>query len=153
MAKIAADIEEKFTSSLKSKDTLAISVLRLAKSALVNERIAKGHELTESEEIQVLRREVKKREEAAEIYGRGGNAERQESELAEAEYLKTFLPAEMSDDDIRGKVREAIAEVGSDLPAQAGNFGKLMGVVMKKVGGQASGDRVSKILKKETNKN
>ena len=147
MVKLASEIEQKYKEALKGKDVQATSILRLLKSALVNERIAKMHDLSDEEETAVVRREVKKREEASQLYRQGGDEGRANQEAAEADYLKAMLPAEMSEEDIRKIVVDVIKDQGRD------NFGKVMGLCMKAVAGQAGGDRVSKVVKEELSKN
>ena len=146
MAQIGDAVEQKFKEALKNKDTSAISILRLAKASLVNERISKGHDLSEEEEAVVIKREVKKRMEAVESYQGAGQLERAAGEQQEADYLKVFLPAEIPDEEIRAVVEKVIAEKGKD------NFGAVMGAVMKEIAGRASGDRVNAIVKEELGK-
>ena len=144
MAKYSDLFEDKYKEALKSKDPQTVSVLRLLKAAFVNERIAKGHELSDEEEAAVIRREIKKRDEASEIFRQGGSEEKAGAEKFEADYLKSFLPAELSDAEIRQIVEKVSA--GQD------NFGKIMGEAMKEVAGRASGDRVGKIVKEKLGK-
>ena len=146
MATAAQLIETKLTEALKARDAEVASVLRMAKSAIVNERIAKMHDLSDDEELAVLRKEVKKREEAAGIYKEGGNAEGADKEAKEAEYLKQFLPAEMTDEDLRTLIRKTLEQ--NSISGKE-NFGRAMGAAMKVIGALASGDRVSQIVKEE----
>src|SRR3989344_5330639 len=112
MVKLASEIEQKYKEALKGKDVQATSILRLLKSALVNERIAKMHDLSDEEETAVVRREVKKREEPSQLYRQGGDEGRANQEAAEADYLKAMLPAEMSEEDIRKIVVDVIKDQG-----------------------------------------
>lgn len=147
MAEIQNLVDTKFTEAMKAKDTAATAVLRLLKSALANERIAKMHDLTSDEEIQVVRREVKKREDSIALYRQGGAEDKAKVEEGESAYLKQFLPPEMSDDNLKAVVQKVIAANPGEQ-----NFGKLMGQVMKEVSGKVSGDRVSAVVKSELNK-
>ncbi len=92
------------------------------------------------DEIAVMRRERKRRLEAAQAYRDGGSADRAEAEEAEAREIERYLPAEMSDDELAGLVDEAVGESGAAGP---GDMGKVMGAVMPKVDGRADGKRVS----------
>jgi uncharacterized protein YqeY len=92
------------------------------------------------DEIAVMRRERKRRLEAAEAYREGGSADRAEAEEAEAREIERYLPAEMSDSELARLVDEAVAESGAAGPA---DMGKAMGAVMPKVDGRADGKRVS----------
>ncbi|OGE85557.1 MAG: hypothetical protein A3J48_04515 [Candidatus Doudnabacteria bacterium RIFCSPHIGHO2_02_FULL_46_11] len=141
MAQIAEIVESKLKLALKNKDIRAVSVFRMLKSALVNERIAKIHDLSDDEETAVIRRELKKREDSVNQFRQAGREDRALEEEAEAEVLKVFLPPELPDEEIRALAENKVAETGAD------NFGKIMGAVMKEVAGRASGDRVQKIVK------
>lgn len=147
MAEIQNLVDTKFTEAMKAKDTNALAVLRLLKSALANERIAKMHDLSSEEELQVVRREVKKRDDSIALYRQGGAEDKAKAEEAESAYLKQFLPPEMSDDDLKAVVQKVIASNPEEK-----NFGKIMGQVMKEVSGKVSGDRVSAMVKVELNK-
>jgi uncharacterized protein len=90
--------------------------------------------------VAVLRRERKRRLDAANAYREGGSEERAASEQAEAELIERYLPAEMSDDELSELVSAAVEEAGASGPQ---DMGKVMGTVMPKVDGRADGKRVS----------
>lgn len=92
------------------------------------------------DEVAVLRRERKRRLEAAEAYRDGGSADRAEAEESEAREIERYLPAEISDDELATLVDEAVASSGAEGP---GDMGKVMGALMPKVDGRADGKRVS----------
>jgi uncharacterized protein YqeY len=92
------------------------------------------------DEVGVLRRERKRRSEAAEAYRDGGSVDRAEAEEAEAKLIEGYLPAELSDDELAGLVAGAVEESGAD---GAGDIGKVMGIVMPQVDRRADGKRVS----------
>ena len=139
--------------AMKAGDAFRLSALRMAQSAVQNQALAaraksgeaKEVELSDDEIIQVLKREVKKRKDAAGEYEKGGRNELAEKEMREASILETYLPKEADDVVVEEAVRTAIAEVGKD-PKE---FGKIMGAAMKKLGGAASGERVSQAVKKQ----
>lgn len=85
-------IEQDLTTAMKKRESLRVSTLRMILAALKNEQIAKRRPLSEAEEIQVLQKEVKKRQEAIEWYKRGGRQELAERETKEAEIVKEYLP-------------------------------------------------------------
>jgi uncharacterized protein YqeY len=99
-----------------------------------------------TDEVAVLRRERKRRLEAADAYREGGSAERAEAEEAEAEVISSYLPAELSDEELAGLVDEAISESGASSPAE---MGKAMGAAMAKVAGRADGKRVNAIVREK----
>lgn len=145
--KILQDIKE----AMKARDELKLSVLRMLSSAMKNREIEKraktGKEetLTEEEVMASIRSEVKKRKDAVQEFEKGGRADLAQKEAAEMKVLEVYLPAEMSDEDLEKMTKEIISGMGEVTQK---DFGKVMGEVMKKVKGQASGDRVSAAVKK-----
>ena len=100
------------------------------------------------DELAVLRRERKRRFEAAEAYREAGRPELAEGEEAEAAIIEQYLPAELSDDQLREIVAAAIAESGAE---SAKDTGQVMKLAMAKVAGQADGKRVSAIAQESLN--
>jgi uncharacterized protein YqeY len=129
--RVQADTRE----AMKAGERERVSALRLVADALQKD-LKEGGE----DEIAVLRRERKRRLEAADAYRDGGNAERATAEEAEAREIERYLPAELGDDELAALVDEAIAESGASGPS---DMGKAMGAAMPKVGGRADGKRVS----------
>src|SRR4051794_26428836 len=121
--------------AMKAGERERVSGLRMLADALQKD-LKEGND----DEVAVLRRERKRRLEAATAYRDGGSGERAEAEEAEAREIERYLPAEMSDDDLAALVDAAIAESGASAP---GDIGKAMGAVMPRVGGRADGKRVS----------
>ena len=136
---ILEQVQTDTKAALKAGERERVSALRMVADALQKDAKEGG-----DDEVAVLRRERKRRLEAAEAYRDGGSGERAESEEAEAREIERYLPAEMSDDDLAGLVDEAIAESGAESPA---DMGKVMGALMPKVGGRADGKRVSAMVK------
>lgn len=143
---IRDDLQNRVKEALKAGDGVRVSTLRLLSNAFHNEEIAKQKELTEEEELQIVRRQVKQREEAIEAYTKGGRMETAEKEKQELEILKGFLPAQMDAGKLEKIVEDVIAEVGASGPQ---DFGKVMGVVMGKVKGQADGKTIAEMVKKK----
>lgn len=125
--------------AMKAGERDRVGALRLVADALQKD-LKEGGE----DEIAVLRRERKRRLEAAEAYREGGSAERAEAEEAEAKVIEAYLPAELSDDELAAIVDEAIAESGA---SGQGDIGKAMGAAMPKVAGRADGKRVNAIVR------
>jgi uncharacterized protein len=94
----------------------------------------------DADDVAVLRRERKRRLEAAEAYRNGGSVDRADAEEAEARLIETYLPAEISDDELGQLVADAVAQSRAEGPQ---DMGKVMGDVMPKVDGRADGKRVS----------
>jgi uncharacterized protein YqeY len=136
---ILEQVQTDTRTAMKAGERERVSALRLVADALQKDAKAGG-----SDELAVLRRERKRRLEAAEAYRGGGSGERAEAEEAEAREIERYLPAEMSDDDLAALVAEAIAESGAQEP---GEMGKVMAALMPKVGGRADGKRVSAVVR------
>jgi uncharacterized protein YqeY len=125
--------------AMKAGERDRVGALRLIADALQKD-LKEGGE----DEVAVLRRERKRRVEAAEAYRDGGNEERAAAEDAEAELISSYLPAELSDEELAAIADEAVAESGA---AGMQDMGKAMGVAMGKVGGRADGKRVSAAIR------
>ncbi len=139
------DIEKKLKEAIKKKNEVEISTLRLVLAAIRNYQIEKRPlELTEDDCLQVLKREAKKRHEAIEAYCLGGRNELADREEQELDIIKKYLPAELSDEQIKQIIIEIVTRTGG---ANAVNFGQIMGEAMKQCGGQADGKKVSQIVK------
>jgi uncharacterized protein YqeY len=136
---ILEQVQSDTREAMKAGERERVGALRLVADALQKDAKEGG-----DDEVAVLRRERKRRLEAAEAYRDGGSGERAEAEEAEAREIERYLPAEMSDDDLAALVDEAIAESGAQSPA---DMGKVMGSLMPKVGGRADGKRVSALVK------
>lgn len=142
-------INEDIKAALRKKDELRLSVLRMTSAALHNKSIEKrakgGKEmLTEEETIAIMRSEVKKRRDAAGEFTRGNRPELAAKELEECLILQSYLPQELSDEEIEKNVTDVVVSMGSVSEKE---FGKVMGEVMKRIRGQASGDRVQKLVR------
>ena len=140
-------INEDLKNAMKEKDTFKLSVLRMLKSALQLEQIAKKHELDDNEVAAVLKKQVKVRKDSLEEYKKYDKAELVESLVKEITILDVYLPEEMNKEDITKVVEDAINEV---KPTSM----KDMGLVMKKVnellvGKNADMSLVSKLVKEK----
>ncbi len=141
MSDLAVRVQSDLVAAMKNKDELKLSVLRMLKSSIQLMQVEKGKdkELTDEDVLVLVRRLIKQRVEAAEMYRNGGANDRAERELAEAKVLEAYQPAQMSDEEIAQLVAKAAEEVGAKGPK---DMGKLMGRVMAAVKGQADGSRV-----------
>jgi uncharacterized protein YqeY len=138
-------IEQDFNQAFKNKDELVVLVLRQIKTALTNAEIAKNREaLSEQEIIKILRSEIKKRKEAIELYQKGGRPELAAKETKEIEIVSQYLPPALSEEQIRAKIQEVIAQSKASSQKDAG---KVIGQVVKEFNGQADGNTVSQLVK------
>jgi uncharacterized protein YqeY len=120
---------------MKAGERERVSALRLVADALQKDAKEGG-----DDEVAVLRRERKRRLEAADAYREGGHDDRAAAEQAEAELISGYLPAELSDEQLAALVAAAIDETGAASPE---DMGKVMGAVMPRLEGRADGKRVS----------
>lgn len=137
-------IEHDFIDAYKNREELKISVLRLVKSALKNEEISKRKELTEDEVVAVLKREAKQRKDSIEEFRKADKLEAAQKEESELLIIESYLPEQLSEDDVRNIVLAIKNELGiSDIS----QMGKLIGAVMAKHGNSVDGSLVSKIAR------
>ena len=133
-------IQSDLTAALKAREDLKLQTLRMLSAALHNEEIAKGGELDETATHAVIRREVKKRKEAAESFRAGGRPEQGDKEEAESKILEVYLP-QMMDESAVAKI------VDEELAANPGaQIGVIIGAVMKRTDGSADGGVVAKLV-------
>ena len=121
--------------ALKAGEKERVHALRL----IANE-LQKAAKENGAEDVEVLQRERKRRLEAAEAYRDGGRADLADAEEREAEIIASYMPKQLSDEELGAIVGDAVAESGASSPR---DMGKVMGLVMPKVKGRADGKRVS----------
>jgi uncharacterized protein YqeY len=131
--------------ALKAGEKDRLSVIRMAKSAILYAEKEKLHELDDEEVIEVLFKETKKRKNDMEEYERLGKMETVESLKQEVAILSSYLPQQLTDEEVEELVRQTIFEIGANSIKE---MGKVMGAVMPKVKGRADGGVVSKLVKK-----
>jgi uncharacterized protein len=135
---VLEQVQSDVTASLKAGDRDKANALRL----IVNE-LQKAAKEGNSDEVAVLQRERKRRLEAAEAYREAEREDLAAGEEREAAIIEEYMPAQMSDDDLRAIVGDVVAETGASSPK---DMGKVMSAVMPRVKGQADGKRVSAIV-------
>ncbi|MGH8094251.1 MAG: GatB/YqeY domain-containing protein [Chthoniobacterales bacterium] len=146
---LAQRIDSDLKDALRARDASRLGVLRMLKSALkyaAIENSGAGGELNEVEATQVIRKQVKQRQDSVESFEKGGRAELAEKEKGEIAILNSYLPAAMSADDIARLVKESIIEVGATSRAQMGAVMKALG---PKVGGRADGKTLSQEVQRQ----
>ena len=143
--RIDSDLKE----AMRAKDATRTSVLRMVKAALKNAAIAKsgaGAQLSDAETAQVIRKQVKQRQDSIESFEKGGRAELAAKEKEELSILQSYLPQQMSADELAKVVRETIAELGASSKAQ---MGAVMKALQAKVAGRADGKTLSAEVQKQ----
>ena len=139
-------LQSDLTAAIRARDELQSGTIRMVLTAISNEEVSgkTARTLTEPEIITVLSREAKKRREAAEAFGEGGRSDRAEREKLEGEFIVTYLPAQLSEEEIKNLIQEAITESGAAGPV---GMGQVMKIVSTKIAGKADGGTVSSLVK------
>ncbi|MBI2330422.1 GatB/YqeY domain-containing protein [Candidatus Daviesbacteria bacterium] len=132
-----------------AKDEIKVSTLRLLLSEIKNKEIAQGVNLPDEEIISVVQREAKKRKEAAEGFRAGGREDSAAKEEIELKVLESYLPRQLSNEELTNIVTETINELGA---AGMADMGKVMGAVMGKARGRADGTTVGNLVKEQLSK-
>jgi len=146
MAALAERLQGDLNAARKGGDKARTLLLGTIIADVKNREIELRRDLTDDDVIEVLRRGIKKRRESIEMYEKGNRADLAAKERVEAEALAAYLPAAVSDDELRAAVRAAIA-------GGAKNIGAVMGRVMPQFKGRAEGGTISAIAKEELAKN
>ena len=140
---IAERIKSDVASAMKAGERERVGALRLVLSEL-----QKAEKEGDADELAVLRRERKRRREAAEAYREAGREDLAATEDSEAEVIEQYLPADISDEELDELIRRAVAETGAASPR---DMGQVMKHVMAAAGGRAEGRRVSTKVKEALN--
>jgi uncharacterized protein YqeY len=149
---LKAQIESEIKTAMLAKDKDKLRALRSIKSLILlaeTEKSAKA-ELSKDDEVKLLTKAAKQRRESAEVYKSQNRADLETVELEELAVIETYLPKQLSEEEIIEKLKEIIAKTGAKGPQ---DMGKVMGVATKNLAGMADGKLVSFIVKSLLNKN
>jgi uncharacterized protein YqeY len=139
-------IDQDLKNALKKRDTLRLNVLRMLKSEIAYKEIEKGSKLSDEEVISVLSSSIKKRKESIEQFQKGGREDLASREKVEAEVVSGYLPQQLSPEEIRDIIGQAIERLNAVGPS---NLGLVMKEVMPKVKGRADGKMVNQMVSVE----
>ena len=131
--------------AMKAKDSFRLSVIRMLRAELQNSTIAKNAPLDREEELAVLAREVKRRKDSMVEYEKSARQDLVNDLKKEIEILRTYLPEQLSEEELEQMVLDVIAEKGAETMR---DIGKVMGSLMPRVKGKADGDKVRRIVEK-----
>lgn len=139
-------IHSDLTEALKARDEFKANALRYILAQIYNREIAKGRDavLTDEELVEVLQKQAKERQESIEAYQKGGRADLVEKEAKELELIKSYLPAQLTEEEAHRLVEETVVEVQA---LTLGDMGRVMAALMPKIKGRADGSMVSRIVK------
>ena len=143
MGALTEKIRAELTAAMKARDAERLSTLRMLQSAFKYQQIESGHELSDEEAMTVIRKAVKQRQDSIEQYTKGNRPELAEKERSEMELLKTWLPADLTDDEIESGIREIITSTGAQSKK---DMGKVMKEASAKYKGRVDGKRIQEIV-------
>jgi uncharacterized protein len=141
---IDSDIKKAMLAQEKEKLTALRSIKSLILLEETKEGRTQGTDLTETEEIQILSKAAKQRRESAEIFEQQGRQDLADKEKAELLVIETYLPKQLSEDEIKEILKGIVAKVGASAPS---DMGKVMGVATKELAGKADGKVISQLVK------
>ena len=148
---IKESLRSDLTEAIRGRDEITSSTIRMVLTAITNEEVAgkQARVLSDDEVITVLSREAKKRREASEAFENAGRADKAALEKAEGVVIAKYLPAQLSVDEIKKIIADAVTSTGATGPA---DMGKVMGAVKPLIAGKADGSIVSTLVKEALNK-
>ncbi|ABO50329.1 GatB/Yqey domain protein [Desulforamulus reducens MI-1] len=130
--------------AMKAKDKLKVDTIRMANAAIKNAEINGRKELTESQVVDIIAKEIKMRRDALEEYKKANRPEDVDKLEQEINILMEYMPTQLSEEELTTIIKETIQQTGAQSPK---DMGKLMGALMPKVKGKADGKLVSSIVK------
>ncbi|MBE6073247.1 MAG: GatB/YqeY domain-containing protein [Selenomonas ruminantium] len=137
---LTADMKE----AMKSHDKDRLAVIRMVRGAIRQQEIDGQKELSDEDVIAVMSKEIKMRRDSIEEFKKGGREDLIAKTQAEIDVLMPYMPAQLSEDEVRELVKAAVAETGAATPK---DMGKVMGVLMPKVKGRADGKLVNTLVR------
>ncbi|MER8018011.1 GatB/YqeY domain-containing protein [Streptomyces griseoluteus] len=148
---LKSKLHDDLNAAIRERDELRSATLRLTLAAITKEEVAgkEKRELSDDEVLKVITKEAKKRREAADAFAQGGRPQQAEREKAEGELLATYLPKQLSDDELTTIVAQAVEEAKAGGAEGPRAMGAVMKIVNPKVAGQADGGRVAAIVKQQ----
>lgn len=144
MGEVADRLSAGIKEAMKSGDRTRLDTMRLLAASVKNREVEVGHELSEEEFLEVVAREARRRTEAAEAFERGDRPELAEKERAEGAILAAYLPAPLSEEEVRAVIEDAIEATGAGEP---GEVGKVMAWIMARHRGRVDGSRVNALAR------
>ena len=145
---ILSNLTEEIKSAMRAKDSLKLESLRAIKSAVLLAQTAKGGgaELSDEEAIKILQRLVKQRKESASIFRDQGRSDLATPEEAQAEVIASFLPEQLSEEEVAQVVSEIIVKTGAEGMK---DMGKVMGMASQELSGKAEGKLIANLVKQQ----
>jgi uncharacterized protein YqeY len=145
MATLTEQVRADMTAAMKAQEKERLSTIRMLQSALKNEQIHLGHELSDEEAMSVIRKAVKQRLDSIEQFTNAGRLEMAEKERSEMELLKAYLPPELSEDELESGIRDIITTIGAQSKK---DMGKVMKEATARFKGRVDGKKVQEIVQR-----
>lgn len=142
-------INDNLKNALRNKDKENLSILRMLNSAIKNEQIKNGKELSDNEIINVISKQAKQRQDSIEQYKVGNRNDLAEKEQKELDILKVYLPQQINQNELEKIIEETLAETNAQGPQ---DMGKVMSKLMPKIQGIADGKLASKLVSEKLKK-
>ncbi len=145
---ILSNLTEEIKNAMRAKDSLKLESLRAIKSAVLLAQTAKGGgaELSDEAAIKILQRLVKQRKESASIFREQGRSDLAEPEEAQAQVIASFLPEQLSEEEVAKLIAEIISKTGAEGMK---DMGKVMGMASQQLSGKAEGKTIANIVKQK----
>ncbi|MCD6109830.1 GatB/YqeY domain-containing protein [bacterium] len=141
---LKGQIQEDLTNAMKAREEIKVSALRMLKAEIMKLEVSgTKKEATDEDVVSIIQKQVKQQKDSEEQFRNGGREKMADKEAKEAEILSAYLPEQMSKEDVKKAVQEAITQVGATSKT---DMGKVMGAVMPKVKGKADGKLVNKLV-------
>ncbi len=145
MSELKKRLQEDLKNAMKEKDIFKRDTIRFLMSAIKQVEVDSKKELSDEDIIKIIQKSVKQREDAAKQYRDANREDLYEKETKEAQLLKTYLPKQLSDEELESELKKIIEEIGAN---SLKDIGKVMGVAMQKLSYVADGKRINQIVKK-----
>jgi uncharacterized protein YqeY len=145
MATLTEQVRADMTAAMKAQEKERLSTIRMLQSALKNEQIHLGHELSDEEAMSVIHKAVKQRLDSIEQFTNAGRLEMAEKERSEMEQLKAYLPPELSEAELESGIREIITTTGAQSKK---DMGKVMKEATARFKGRVDGKKVQEIVQR-----
>lgn len=137
-------IQDDIKAAMKAREQAKLSVLRMLSAAIKQKEVDERVEVSDSDVISIVEKQIKQRKEAAVQFEQGGRADSAQAEVAEAEILSVYLPAQLSEQEVKSIIQQVISRLGVTGPA---DMGKVMAAVKPELAGKADMSKVSCLVK------
>ncbi len=140
MSELSTRLQNDLKEAMRSSDTTRRDVVRFLRSEIHNVEIERGHSLSDDEIVAVVQRQIKQRQDSIEQFAHGGRQDLVKNEQTQIAVLETYLPPQMSEDEVLDLARQVVDELGASGP---GDMGRVMPELRQRIGPRAQGNVVA----------